>query len=68
MLLEERPFDLAAPGWIFEIKFDGYRLMALVDRGQLILCAQGAATLRQRTCRACKLPKKAPISLAPHLP
>jgi len=28
MLLEERPFDLDQSGWIYEIRFDGYRLLA----------------------------------------
>lgn len=31
MLLDERPMDWAASGWLYEIKFDGYRLMAEVD-------------------------------------
>lgn len=31
MLLTERPVDMTEPGWICEIKFDGYRLMAEVD-------------------------------------
>ena len=33
MLLTERPFDLTAPGWLYEIKFDGYRLMARFGDG-----------------------------------
>lgn len=28
MLLDERPFDLGEPGWIYELKFDGHRLLA----------------------------------------
>jgi bifunctional non-homologous end joining protein LigD len=28
MLLDERPFDFGEPGWIYELKFDGYRLLA----------------------------------------
>lgn len=43
MLLQESPFDFAATGWIYEIKFDGYRLMALVDRGQIELRTRGGA-------------------------
>lgn len=43
MLLQERPFDFAAPGWIYEIKYDGYRLTALVDHGQVELRTRGGA-------------------------
>ncbi|WPG35287.1 RNA ligase family protein [Variovorax sp. EBFNA2] len=39
MLLEERPIDFAEPGWIYEIKFDGYRMTAESD---------GAVQLRTR--------------------
>ena len=31
MLLDERPVDMTEPGWICEIKFDGYRLLAQAD-------------------------------------
>jgi bifunctional non-homologous end joining protein LigD len=31
MLLDERPVDMTEPGWICEIKFDGYRLLAEAD-------------------------------------
>jgi bifunctional non-homologous end joining protein LigD len=43
MLLHTRkrtaPFD--RPGWVFELKFDGYRLMAGVDQGQVQLATRG---------------------------
>ena len=31
MLLEERPIDFDEPGWIYELKLDGYRLLAEFD-------------------------------------
>lgn len=31
MLLDERPIDFDEPGWLYEIKFDGYRLAAEFD-------------------------------------
>lgn len=33
MLLDERPFALGTPGWLYEIKFDGYRLLANFGHG-----------------------------------
>ncbi|WGT65016.1 RNA ligase family protein [Variovorax paradoxus] len=39
MLLDERPLDLDQPGWIYELKMDGYRLVAEFD---------GAVHLRTR--------------------
>jgi len=44
MLLDERripPF--AEPGWIYEIKFDGYRLLAGVDAGKVQLMTKNGA-------------------------
>ena len=34
MLLDERLLDLEEPGWIFEIKFDGWRLMSQFGVGK----------------------------------
>jgi len=43
MLLDERPLDVEEPGWIFEIKFDGWRLMAEFGDGKCELrTRQGA--------------------------
>lgn len=28
MLLDERPLNLDEPGWIYELKYDGYRVLA----------------------------------------
>ncbi|MDR6886172.1 MULTISPECIES: ATP-dependent DNA ligase [Variovorax] len=42
MLLDERPLDLEAPGWICEIKFDGYRLLAELDDGVRLITRNGA--------------------------
>lgn len=43
MLLDERPIDMAEPGWIVEIKQDGWRLMAQVDGGGAELRTRGWA-------------------------
>lgn len=43
MLLDERPFDLHAPGWAYEIKFDGYRLMAEFGQGKCVLKTRNGA-------------------------
>jgi bifunctional non-homologous end joining protein LigD len=39
MLLDERPLDLDEPGWIYELKMDGYRVLAEFE---------GAVQLRTR--------------------
>ncbi|WP_395348809.1 hypothetical protein [Variovorax sp. UC122_21] len=36
MLLAEQPFDLSVPGWWYETRFDGYRLLVEID-GQVRL-------------------------------
>lgn len=41
MLLTERHIDFEEPGWLWEIQFDGYRLMAL--------CGDGPIKLRTRS-------------------
>lgn len=43
MLLDERPFDLDAPGWAYEIKFDGYRLLAEFGEGKCELMTRNSA-------------------------
>ena len=43
MLLDERPFDLNAPGWAYEIKFDGYRLLAEFGQGKCELMTRNGA-------------------------
>jgi bifunctional non-homologous end joining protein LigD len=43
MLLDERPFDLDAPGWVYEIKYDGYRLMAEFGDGKARLKTRNGA-------------------------
>lgn len=37
MLLDERPLDVEEPGWVYEIKFDGWRLMAEFGDGKCLL-------------------------------
>lgn len=43
MLLEERRIPFGEPGWIYEIKFDGYRLLAGVDGGSVQLVTKNGA-------------------------
>ncbi|VWX63200.1 conserved hypothetical protein [Burkholderiales bacterium 8X] len=43
MLLDERPFDLEEPGWIYEIKYDGYRLLAEFGAGKCELRTRNGA-------------------------
>ncbi|MDM0109999.1 hypothetical protein QTH97_34185 [Variovorax sp. J22R24] len=37
MQLDERPFTFGEPGWVYEIKFDGYRLLAEFGNGDCVL-------------------------------
>ena len=37
MELDERPIDLKQPGWLYEIKFDGWRPMAEFGDGACLL-------------------------------
>ena len=63
MLLEERPFDLDAPGWAYEIKFDGYRLLAEFGQGRCELMT------RNRTTATAWFPEiTRPLSLATSFP
>lgn len=43
MLLTERKAPFADPGWTFELKFDGYRVMAGVEAGEVTLKSRGGA-------------------------
>lgn len=44
MLLDERPVPpFAEPGWIYEIKFDGYRIVAGIDKGIVQLTTRNGA-------------------------
>jgi bifunctional non-homologous end joining protein LigD len=43
MLLDERPFDLQQAGWAYEIKFDGYRLLAEFGQGRCVLRTRNGA-------------------------
>lgn len=43
MLLDERPIDYEAPGWLFEIKYDGYRLLAEFGDGSCKLKSRNGA-------------------------
>lgn len=43
MLLDERPLNLAEPGWIYEIKMDGYRVTAMFGDGSAQLRTRNGA-------------------------
>jgi bifunctional non-homologous end joining protein LigD len=43
MLLDERLLDLNEPGWIYELKYDGYRLMAEFGAGRCRLRTRNGA-------------------------
>ena len=43
MLLDERPLDLAQPGWLFEIKIDGWRVLAEFGDGACRLKTKSGA-------------------------
>ncbi|MGJ7497181.1 hypothetical protein ACSFA8_19135 [Variovorax sp. RT4R15] len=43
MLFDERPFDFGEPGWIYELKFDGYRLLAEFGSGKVKLRTRNGA-------------------------
>lgn len=44
--LTDRPFD--KPGWLFEIKWDGYRAIGQVDKGEVRLYSRKNKTLNER--------------------
>ena len=43
MLSTERPLDLDEPGWLYEIKFDGYRVTSLFGGGKCRLRTRNGA-------------------------
>lgn len=43
MLLDERPLDVEEPGWLYEVKFDGSRLMAEFGDGECELRTEEGA-------------------------
>lgn len=43
MMLDERPLNLEEPGWLYEIKYDGYRLTALFGDGKCQLRSRNGA-------------------------
>jgi bifunctional non-homologous end joining protein LigD len=43
MLLIERPLNLSEPGWVYELKFDGYRLLAEFGDGSVKLRTRNGA-------------------------
>lgn len=43
MRVSERPFDLDAPGYLYEIKFDGWRLLACAEPGEVTLLTKTGA-------------------------
>ena len=43
MLLVERPLDFRSPGWLWEIKFDGYRTTAQLGQGKCELRSRKGA-------------------------
>ncbi|NDZ11458.1 hypothetical protein C7T35_23955 [Variovorax sp. WS11] len=43
MLLDERPLNLEEPGWIYELKYDGYRMMAKFGTGACELRTRNGA-------------------------
>jgi bifunctional non-homologous end joining protein LigD len=44
--LVDKPFDRA--GWVFEIKWDGYRIIALVDKGRAQLYSRNGLSFTER--------------------
>jgi bifunctional non-homologous end joining protein LigD len=44
--LVDRPFD--RPGWLFEIKWDGYRVMAELDKGHVRLYSRNGLSFTKR--------------------
>src|SRR5262249_53902727 len=59
--LVDKPFD--RPGWIFEIKWDGYRIMAQLDNGQVRLYSRNGLPFTGRypavAAALAKIPRRA---------
>jgi bifunctional non-homologous end joining protein LigD len=43
VLLDERPLGFDLPGWIYEIKLDGYRITAKFGNGKCFLRSRNGA-------------------------
>lgn len=43
MLLDERPLNLEEPGWLYELKYDGYRMLAKFGQGDCQLKTRNGA-------------------------
>lgn len=63
MLLDERRLDLAEPGWWWEVKYDGYRVLAEFGQGACRLRSKGGADITRwfpEICRALSTIKTGP--------
>jgi hypothetical protein len=58
MLLDERPLNLEEPGWIYELKYDGYRLLAEFGRAA---AGPGSARAPTRQSGSRRSPEPRPI-------
>lgn len=43
--LDKKPFD--SPDWLYEIKWDGYRAIAILNKGDLTLTSRGGLSLKK---------------------
>ena len=64
MLLDDQPFD--HPGWIYELKFDGYRLVAGVQDGEVQLATRNSADVIRWFQRLCRVWARIPPG-GPHI-
>src|SRR4030095_7285543 len=44
--LVDEPFD--EPGWIYEVKWDGYRAIAYLNRGSVNICSRNNKSFNQK--------------------
>jgi len=65
MLLDERPIDHEAPGWLFENKYDGYRLLAEFGDGSCKLKTRHGANATKWFPELCDALSKVPAG--PHI-